>query len=483
MKKQEKTSQSFAELQRGEISLDEINVKFNFRKDFNSDRLQELADNIAKVGVLQPVILRGENGQKILVAGERRYRAAKMAGLKTIPYRLLNLTAEEALEVTALENLHRADLNPIEEAQSFKTLLDSGNYQVEDVAERVNKSKAYVYRAVRLLDLSQEAQDALVSGKITSGHARHLLRLNADECKKMLKEILKNGLSIKELTEKIEWLFGLSLKEAAFPTSTPYADCPPCRNCPHNSSNQQDLFEEEIEKGRCTNAQCFKKKHDFLLDEQKNKARKEAQVKGFVYYEDKYGYNNCHWFENYPVLSDEEIKSLKKELSEHPGDFGIGVNKKDAKTYIFAVSDEMIQLLGKLRGEEDVDDDAEEEYDIEQKKSRFVHEKTEEFILQALPVFQYTPQNEDIENILPFSGFNEQQKEYVCKLLGVKDCSVESFKTFTREQIIAAMVLDQIVDYWQFSECICNLAGIDYEALEADCKKRAENAWQNETKN
>lgn len=84
---------------------------------------------------------------------------------------------------------------------------------------------------------------------------------------------------------------------------------------------------------------------------------------------------------------------------------------------------------------------------------------------------------------MPFSGFNEQQKEYVCKLLGVKDCSVESFKTFTREQIIAAMVLDQIVDYWQFSECICNLAGIDYEALEADCKKRAENAWQNETKN
>ena len=102
MPKTKEKIKSFAEIERGEIPLNEIEVMFNFRNNFNEEKIKELADNIAKVGVLQPILLREENGQKILVAGERRYRAAQKAGLQTIPYRLLNLTAEEALEVTAL---------------------------------------------------------------------------------------------------------------------------------------------------------------------------------------------------------------------------------------------------------------------------------------------------------------------------------------------------------------------------------------------
>lgn len=477
MKNREKTSQSFAELQRGEISLDEIAVQFNFRKEFNKERLEELANNIAKVGVLQPIILREENGQKILVAGERRYRAAQMAGLKTIPYRLLNLTKEEALEVTALENLHRADLNPIEEAKAFKTLLDSGNYQVEDVADRVNKSKAYVYRAVRLLDLPQEVQDALIAGQITSGHARHLLRLTADECKEMLGEILEEGLSVKEVAEQMEWHFGKSLKEAVFPTSTPYADCPACRNCPHNSSNQQDLFEEEIEKGRCTNAQCFKKKHNAFLEEQIVKAKKEAKLNGFVFQEDKYGYGSESYFNSHPVLHPDEINKLEKEISAHPAYFGIGVDKKDASIRIFAIEQEAREWLAALQR---TDNEDYQEDEAENERERFVREKTEQLVLESLPTVKYTPTEEDLKWHLPFLGLREEYKAFMCKIVGLQDCSFASFKQLSPEQMLLAMFLNRKIDNWRFSEEICELAGVDYEALEAECKTRAENAWQEE---
>lgn len=477
MKNQEKTSQSFAELQRGEISLDEINVKFNFRKDFNSDHLQELADNIAKVGVLQPVILRDENGQKILVASERRYRAAKIARLKTIPYRLLNLTEEEALEVTALENLHRADLNPIEESKAFKTLLDSGNYQVEDVADRVNKSKAYVYRAVRLLDLPQEAQDALIAGQITSGHAHHLLRLTADECKEMLGEILEEGLSVKEVARSMEWHFGKSLKEASFPTHLPYADRPACRNCPHNSSNQQDLFEEEIEKGRCTNAQCFEKKHRFFLKGVIAKAKKEAKLKGFVFEEDKYGYGTENYFNNHPVLTPDEIKALEQEISAHPAYFGIGVDKKNASIRIFAIEQEARKWLAALQR---TDNEDYQEDEAENERERFVREKTEQLVLESLPTVKYTPTEEDLKWHLPFLGLREEYKAFMCKIVGLQDCSFASFKQLSPEQMLLAMFLNRKIDNWRFSEDICELADVDYEALEAECKTRAENAWQEE---
>lgn len=482
MNKKEKTSQSFAELQRGEISLNEINIKFNFRKDFNSDRLRELADNIAKVGVLQPVILREENGQKILVAGERRYRAAQMAGLKSIPYRLLNLTEDEALEVTALENLHRADLNPIEEAQSFKTLLDSGNYQVEDVAERVNKSKAYVYRAVRLLDLPKEAQNALISGKITSGHARHLLRLTTKECKEMLEEILEEGLSVKEVARSMEWRFGKSLKEAAFPTSLPYAECPACRNCPHNSSNQQDLFEEEIEKGRCTNAQCFEKKHSFFLKGLIAKAKQEAKVKGFVFQEDKCGYGAEYYFNNHLILNSDEIKSLEQEISAHPSYFGIGVDERRAVIRIFAVDDKARKWVQDLRnqGPENEDEAAEEQ---ENQKEQFIQEKTEQLVLESLPHFDYQPTKEELEDVLPFRNINDKQKEFMCKAFAIPDCSLDSFKKLPSEKLITLLALNKRIYSWRFEEDICELSGVDYNALEAECKQKAETAWQNETKN
>lgn len=476
MKNQEKTSQSFAELQRGEISLDEITVQFNFRKEFNKERLEELANNIAKVGVLQPIILREENGQKILVAGERRFRAAQMAGLKTIPYRLLNLTEEEALEVTALENLHRADLNPIEEAKAFKTLLDSGNYQVEDVADRVNKSKAYVYRSIRLLELPQEAQDALIAGQITSGHARHLLRLTADECKEMLGEILEEGLSVKEVTEQMEWHFGKSLKEAVFPTSTAYADCPSCRNCLHNSSNQQDLFEEEIEKGRCTNAQCFNKKHNAFLEEQMVKAKKEAKLNGFVFQEDKYGYGSESYFNSHPVLNPDEINKLEKEISAHPAYFGIGVDKKDASIRIFAIEKESTSWLADLRGTDDEEEPAEEENGKEQ----FIREKTEQLVWKSLPLFKYQPTNQELEDALPFRYADDKQQEFICKLFGMKDLSLESFKKLSGEQILTILAANRNLSSWNFEENICELAGVDYQALEASCRQKAEEGWQKE---
>lgn len=477
MPKTNENTKSFAELERGEIPLSEIEIMFNFRNNFNEEKIKELADNIAKVGVLQPILLREENGQKILVAGERRYRAAQKAGLQTIPYRLLNLTAEEALEVTALENLHRVDLNPIEEAQAFKTLLDSGNYQVQDVADKVNKSQAYVYRAIRLLDLPESVKEALVSGKITTGHARHLLRLSAKEAEKVLEDIISQDMPVKQLANKIEWAYGKDLEEAVFPTNTTYADIGPCSICLHNTSSQQDLFDEEIEKGRCTNKECYQKKLKFFIDEKITQAKKEAKAKGFVFEKDtnKYPYSSRWQFNGHNVLDEDDKKALETEIAKNPACFGIGVDNVTGETRLFIVDETMKEKLLQIRREED-DTDETEEYDRE--REEFIREETNRLIMKSLSDnFQYTATPEEEENNLPFSDLKDKQKEWLLAKLQIKELSADSIKKLPGEKVFALFCLDRGLDSWDFEESICNILGIDYDELCQKYEKAAAKTW------
>lgn len=147
------------------------------RKNFDEDSLQELADSIKQYGLLQPIIVQDKKDHYEIIAGERRWRACKIAGLKEIPVIIKNYSDLEIVEISLIENIQRQDLNPIEEALAFKRLLEEFHLKQDEVAERVSKSRAAVTNSIRLLKLSDEVQQMLIDDMISTGHARALLAI------------------------------------------------------------------------------------------------------------------------------------------------------------------------------------------------------------------------------------------------------------------------------------------------------------------
>jgi len=167
------------------------------RKRFSQESLEELAASIREKGLLQPLLVRPKGEGYELVAGERRFRAAQMAGLSEVPAVVRDLTDREALELALVENLQREDLSPVEEARGYQTLLEMGLTQ-EEVARRVGKARSTVANALRLLQLPEEVLEALDSGAITPGHARALLMLEPGDRLWGLREVLQKGLSVRQ---------------------------------------------------------------------------------------------------------------------------------------------------------------------------------------------------------------------------------------------------------------------------------------------
>ena len=166
------------EARRTDIEISEIRVsKTNPRKTFDKDALQELTDSVKRFGVLQPILVRPLKSGYELVAGERRFRASKAAKLETIPVVVRELTDVEVLEVQVIENLHRADLHPMEEAEGYELLHDRHDYTVEDLAAKVGKSKTYVYGRLKLCALTKEAREAFLEDRFSPAHAVILARL------------------------------------------------------------------------------------------------------------------------------------------------------------------------------------------------------------------------------------------------------------------------------------------------------------------
>ena len=174
------------------------------RKYFDEEALKELADSIAMHGIIQPLLVRPlSDGGYQLIAGERRWRAARMAGLMQIPVVVKEMTDEEAMELALIENLQREDLNPIEEAEGFKLLMDTYSFTQEQAAEKVGKSRPAVANALRLLSLPQAVLDMVKQGIISSGHARTLIPLTDEKLIiKLAEEISQKELSVRE-TERI----------------------------------------------------------------------------------------------------------------------------------------------------------------------------------------------------------------------------------------------------------------------------------------
>lgn len=173
------------------------------RKKFDEDALLELSESIKQFGVLQPLLVQERDDYYEIIAGERRWRAAKMAGIKEVPVIVKKLTDQEIMEISLIENIQREDLNPIEEALAYKRLLTEFNLKQDEVAERVSKSRTAVTNAIRLLKLNDKVQQMVIDEMLSTGHARTLLGIEDPEKQYMIaQKIFDEKLSVRD-TEKL----------------------------------------------------------------------------------------------------------------------------------------------------------------------------------------------------------------------------------------------------------------------------------------
>ncbi len=189
------------------------------RKRFEEDALQELADSIKQFGVLQPLLVQKKGDFYEIIAGERRWRAAKLAGVKEVPVIVREYTDQEVVEIALIENIQRENLNPIEEALAYKKLLTEFNLKQDDVAERVSKSREAVTNSMRLLKLCEKVQQMIVDERISAGHARALLGIEDEEQQyELAVKVMDEKISVREI-EKIVRLMKNPKTEKKLPTT------------------------------------------------------------------------------------------------------------------------------------------------------------------------------------------------------------------------------------------------------------------------
>ena len=173
------------------------------RKEFNEDSLEELADSIKEFGILQPLLVQKENDYYKIIAGERRWRAAKLAGLKEIPVIIKDYTPQEMMEISLIENIQREGLNPIEEAEAYYRLIEEFHLKQDQLAERISKSRTVITNAMRLLKLDDRVQKMIISDMISAGHGRTLVTIeDKDKQYDLAMKVFDEKLSVRE-TEKI----------------------------------------------------------------------------------------------------------------------------------------------------------------------------------------------------------------------------------------------------------------------------------------
>ena len=207
-KAEPKTRQEKTEKLEGETIVNITKVEPNReqpRKNFDEDALEELAESIKQFGLLQPILVQDRKSYYEIIAGERRWRAAKKAGLKEVPVIIKNLTDQEIVEISLIENIQREDLNPIEEAQAYKRLLTEFNLKQDEVADRVSKSRTAVTNSMRLLKLCDEVQQMIINGMISTGHARALIGIeDPEEQYNTAQKIFDEKLSVRDVEKLVK---------------------------------------------------------------------------------------------------------------------------------------------------------------------------------------------------------------------------------------------------------------------------------------
>jgi ParB family chromosome partitioning protein len=203
------------------------------RKMFDEDALIELSESIKQYGVLQPLLVQKKDDYYEIIAGERRWRAAKLAGVKEVPVVIKDYSSQEVMEIALIENIQREDLNPIEEAQAYQRLIKEYNLKQDEVAEKVSKSRAAITNSLRLLKLDPRVQEMVMEGKLSNGHARTIIGIeDGDKQYQVAQKIFDEKLSVRE-TEKL-------MKELSKPAKTE-------KEKPENDFVYRDI-EEKIKK-------------------------------------------------------------------------------------------------------------------------------------------------------------------------------------------------------------------------------------------
>lgn len=242
----------------------------NPRKHFDGPAMTELQESIRTHGVVQPILVRpGKKDKYLLVSGERRWRAAKAVGLTEIPVLVRELDDKAALEIQVIENLQRADLHPLEEAEGYEKLLHSHGYTADELAAKVGKSKAYIYARLKLTALCPEARAALWAGKVNHSVALLIARIPDPKLQqKALAEVgptrYRDAMPEKEAREHIHRQFMLRLKDAPFDTHDPQLvpAAGACATCPKRTGNQKELFPDVQSADTCTDPACFARKKE-----------------------------------------------------------------------------------------------------------------------------------------------------------------------------------------------------------------------------
>jgi ParB/RepB/Spo0J family partition protein len=260
--------------------------QYNARKTFDDVKLKELSASIKEKGVIEPIIVRPANGKYEVVCGERRFRASRMAGLSNIPAVIKELDEKQALEYQIIENLHREDVHPLEEAEGYEVLMKKHGYKtVDDIAAKVGKSRAYIYGRMKLCDLIQENRKLFYEGKLNPSVALLVARIPAHLQKEAGKKVSQGGIdnepmSYRRAQEFITKEFMLVLKAALFDTDDALLieSSGSCTMCQKRTGNQKELFPDVSSADVCTDPVCFKAKKDAGVKRALAKAKESGKI-------------------------------------------------------------------------------------------------------------------------------------------------------------------------------------------------------------
>lgn len=257
----------------------------NPRKTFPADKIAEMAESIRRHGILQPILVRplpGEPGRYEIIAGERRWRAAQLAERALVPVLIRHLSDQETVEFQVIENLHREDLHPLEEAEGYELLMQRHAYSAEELAAKIGKSKAYVYARLKLTALCDAARVAFREGKLSASTALLVARIPGAALQAQYLESIVNAwngpMSTRDAARVAQNHYMLRLAEAGFDTTLAglLAGATPCTTCPKRSGNQPELFADVASADVCTDPDCFAAKREAWVARQ----RADAEAAG-----------------------------------------------------------------------------------------------------------------------------------------------------------------------------------------------------------
>lgn len=320
-------------MQTEEIDIETLHAsKTNQRVDLNDPNMKELMASIQAVGVLNPIIVRKNADGFEIIAGHRRFAALRRLNVKTAPVQIVEATDEETLKIQITENLQRVDLNPIEEARSFEILAKQFNLDEKAIAEKADKSVAYVTRAMALLTLAPKTQAMIVDRTLTAAHGHQIARVDGKQRETIEKYATTKGdwnkryPTLLELQDEIEKKVERDLSNAVFPKDIALyggTTTPACIACPFNTGNQNVLF-DGAEKGSCTNPTCFTKRTGFALTEMKMKVLADQPKFKFIGFSSAPGYMGFKEVKGYPVV---DMAKRGKDVRANPEKFGFTIQK------------------------------------------------------------------------------------------------------------------------------------------------------------